>query len=83
MVEYEIYFTKQADKDKKLIKQAGLEQKTRLLLEIIANDPFQMPPPYERLVGNLDGFISRRINLQHRLVYAVSEEEKSIKIIRM
>jgi toxin YoeB len=83
MVEYEIYFTKQAQKDKKLIKQAGLEEKTRTLLKIIMRNPFQNPPPYEKLVGNLDGFFSRRINLQHRVVYKVLEESKSIKVLRM
>jgi Txe/YoeB family toxin of toxin-antitoxin system len=83
MVEYEIYFTKQAQKDKKLIKQAGLEEKTRTLLKIIMRNPFQNPPPNEKLVGNLDGFFSRRINLQHRVVYKVLEESKSIKVLRM
>ncbi len=83
MVEYEIYFTKQADKDKKLIKQAGLENKARNLLEIIRVNPFQNPPPYEKLVGNFEGFFSRRISLQHRLVYQILEEEKSIKVLRM
>jgi len=83
MVKYDIYFTKQAQKDKKLIKQAGLEEKTRLLLKILIENPFQNPPPYEKLVGNLDGFLSRRINLQHRLVYKVTEESKSVKILRM
>jgi len=83
MVKYDIYFTKQAQKDKKLIKQAGLEEKTRLLLKILMENPFQNPPPYEKLVGNLDGFLSRRINLQHRLVYKVTEESKYVKILRM
>jgi len=81
MVKYSVYFTKQADKDAILIKQAGLESKARLLIELISENPFQ--PPYERLVGNLDGFFSRRINYQHRLVYEVMEEEKIIKILRM
>ena len=83
MVEYEIYFTKQANKDKKLIKQAGLENKARALLEIIKANPFHNPPSYEKLVGNFDGFFSRRISFQHRLVYQVIEDEKSIKILRM
>ena len=83
MVKYDIYFTKQAQKDKKLIKQAGLEEKTRLLLKILMENPFQNPPPYVKLVGNLDGFLSRRINLQHRLVYKVTEESKYVKILRM
>jgi Txe/YoeB family toxin of toxin-antitoxin system len=83
MVSYSIYFTKQANKDKKLIKQAGLEVKTRCLLNIIKNDPFQNPPPYEKLVGNLAGCFSRRINYQHRLVYTVLEDEKAVKVLRM
>lgn len=81
MVKYEIYFSKQAEKDKTLIKQAGLEEKVKTLLAWISEDPFQ--PPYEKLVGNLAGFFSRRITLQHRLVYEVLEEEKAIKILRM
>ena len=62
-------FTKNAEKDKKLLKSAGLEEKVKKLLNLIANNPFQMPPSYEKLVGDLDGYYSRRINLQHRLVY--------------
>lgn len=83
MVSYKIFFTKQGDKDKKLIKQAGLEEKARELLKVIADNPFQNPPPYEKLVGNLSKFYSRRISLQHRLVYEVVEEEKAVKVIRM
>lgn len=81
MVMYTIYFTKQAEKDKTLIKQAGLETKVRLLLSILRNEPYA--PPYEKLVGNLEGYFSRRITLQHRMVYEVLEEEKAIKILRM
>ena len=83
MVRYQIYFSKQADKDKKLIKQAGLEDKVRNLLRIIMENPYQNPPPYEKLVGNLEGFFSRRINITHRLVYQVYEEERSVKILWM
>lgn len=83
MVKYKIVFTKQAAKEKKLIKQAGLEKKARQLLTIISSDPFQNPPPYEKLVGNFDGLISRRINIKHRLVYHVYEEEKAIKILSL
>ena len=68
---YLVRFSKQAEKDKKLLKSAGLEQKAKKLLKIISDDPFQIPPPYESLVGNLKGFYSRRINIQHRLVYSV------------
>ena len=79
---YTIRFSKQADKDKRLLKAAGLERKTKELLNIIAENPFQNPPPYERLVGNLDGLYSRRINIQHRLVYEVVDES-TILIRRM
>ena len=68
---YLIKFSKQADRDKRLLKGAGLEKRVRELLDVIAQDPFRAPPPYERLVGNLNGFYSRRINIQHRLVYEV------------
>ena len=80
---YEIYFSKQAEKDKRQLKQAGLEKRARALLNVIAENPFKSPPPYEKLVGDLSGFYSRRINVQHRLVYQVCEEEKAIKILRM
>ena len=71
---YTIRFSKQADKDKKLLKAAGLERKTKELLNIISQNPFRNPPPYEKLVGNLDGLYSRRINIQHRLVYEVIDD---------
>lgn len=83
MVEYKIIFSKLADKDKKLLKQAGLEDKTINLLDIISEDPYQTPPTYEKLKGNLDGLFSRRISLQHRLVYKVYEDTKEIFIVRM
>ena len=72
---YLIKFSKQADKDKKLLKGARLDGKAKELLNIIANDPFKEPPPYEKLVGNLSGFYSRRINIQHRLVYEIYVQE--------
>ncbi|MBQ8044689.1 MAG: Txe/YoeB family addiction module toxin [Clostridia bacterium] len=72
---YLIRFSKQADKDKKMLKGAGLDKKAKELLNVIANNPLQTPPPYEALVGNLNGFYSRRINLQHRLVYEVFYEK--------
>jgi len=78
-----IYFTKQAKKDARKAAGAGSKQKIRSMLEMIAEDPFRSPPPYERLVGDLAGAISRRINIQHRLVYQVIEEEKAVKILRM
>lgn len=71
---YLVRFSKQADKDKKMLKGAGLEKKAKELLNIVANNPFKMPPPYEALLGNLNGFYSRRINIQHRLVYEVYNE---------
>lgn len=76
---YLIRFSKKADKDKRNIKSAGLEKKTRDLLQVIREDPFQTPPPFEALVGNLSGFYSRRINIQHRLVYSVHPEENTIE----
>ena len=72
---YLIKFSKQADKDKKLLKGARLDGKAKEFLNIIADDPFKEPPPYEKLVGNLSGFYSRRINIQHRLVYEVYAQE--------
>lgn len=78
---YEVLFSKQAEKDKKLLKRAGLEAKTKNLLNIISNNPFQNPPRYEKLVGNLQGYYSRRINITHRIVYSVSG--KQVKVLRM
>ena len=66
-----IKFTKNADKDKKLVKEAGLEDKVKKLLNLIANNPFQNPPSYEKLVCDLDGYYSKTLNLQHRLVYSI------------
>lgn len=89
---YIIRFSKQADKDKKLLKRAGLDLKAKKLLNVITENPFQNPPPYEGLVGNLSGYYSRRINIQHRLVYQVYDEpivideveyQGTIKVIRM
>lgn len=80
---YEIRFTKLAEKHKKLLKQASIDEKARKLLSLIAEDPYRNPPPYEALVGELKGFYSRRINIQHRLVYQVYENEKAIKILAM
>ena len=83
MVEYKVIFSKLADKDKKLLKQAELDEKTMKLLDIISENPYQMPPTYEKLKGNLDGLLSRRISLQHRLVYKVYEDEKEVFVVRM
>ena len=83
MVEYKITFSKLADKDKKLLKQVGLDGKTIKLLDMISENPYQTPPTYEKLRGNLDGLFSRRISLQHRLVYKVYEDEKEVFVVRM
>lgn len=80
---WELYFTKQAQKDAKKLASSGLKEKAKELLEIIKANPFQNPPPYEKLIGDLSGAYSRRINIQHRLVYQVLEKESAIKIIRM
>lgn len=80
---YRIIFSKLVDKDKKLLKQAGLEDKTMKLLDIIADNPYQIPPSYEKLRGNLDGLFSRRISLQHRLVCMVYEDTKEVFIVRI
>lgn len=83
MVEYKIIFSKLADKDKKLLKQAGLENKTKELLDLIAMNPYQTPPTYEKWKGNLTGCFSKRISFQHRLVYEIDESNKEIFILRM
>lgn len=80
---WDLYYTKQAQKDAKKINQSGLKQKTKELLDIISENPFQNPPPYEKLVGDLSGAYSRRINIQHRLVYQVIEDQNAIKVLRM
>lgn len=76
-------FTHQAAKDGRKLKRAGLKPKTEVLLAILAADPFQSPPPFEKLVGDLAGSFSRRINIQHRLVYQVLRRERIVKVLRM
>jgi len=83
MASWQLLYTKAAQKDAKNLTAAGLKDKTLQLLNIVAENPFQNPPPYEKLVGDLTGAYSRRINIQHRLVYQVLETEKIIKILRM
>ena len=78
-----LYFTKQAQKDGKKLKAAGLKEKAETLLETLRVNPFQTPPPYEKLVGDLEGAYSRRINIQHRLVYQVVEEKHAVKVLRL
>ena len=80
---WEIVFTKQAQKDARKLASSGLKGKAKLLLDIIQNDPYQNPPPYENLVGDLSGAYSRRINIRHRLVYQIYEKERTIKVIRL
>ena len=80
---WRLYYTKQAQRDAKRIVSAGLRTKVEVLLAILEEDPFRSPPRYERLVGDLAGACSRRINLQHRLVYQVLEDEHAVKVLRM
>ena len=83
MVSWQLVFTKQAQKDAKKIALSGLKPQAERLLEIIKENPFNNPPPYEKLVGDLSGAYSRRINIRHRLVYEVLDNIKTIKIIWM
>ena len=80
---WRVLFTKQAAKDAKKIAAAGLRPQVQRLLTVLESDPFKTPPRFEKLVGDLRGAYSRRINIHHRLVYQVLEEEKAVKIIRM
>lgn len=83
MVSWEIVYAKQAMKDAKKLAASGLKSKAQELLEILSGDPFQNPPPFEKLVGDLAGAYSRRINIQHRMVYEVFTEEKTVRVLRM
>ena len=83
MVKWRIVYTRQAQKDAKRIAAAGLRPKAEKLLDILSENPFQTPPPFEKLIGDLSGAYSRRITIQHRLVYQVLQEVKTVKIIRM
>ncbi len=80
---WNIVFTRQAVKDSRKILEAGYAAKVQVLLAILRENPFQNPPPYEKLVGDLTGACSRRINIQHRLVYQVLNAEKTVKVLRM
>jgi len=82
-VSYQLVFTKQAQKDAKKLTSSGLRTKAESLLAILQTNPFQSPPPYEKLIGDLSGAFSRRINIQHRLVYQVYESEQVVKVIRL
>ncbi|TFH87200.1 Txe/YoeB family addiction module toxin [Billgrantia azerbaijanica] len=80
---WRLAYTKQAQKDAKKLASSGLKPKAQELLVLLAEDPFQKPPPFEKLVGDLAGAYSRRINIQHRLVYQVLEEERVVKVLRL
>lgn len=80
---WKLVYTRQAQKDAKKIASAGLKSKVETLLAILAENPFQTPPPYEKLIGDLSGALSRRINIQHRLVYQVLKDEETVKIVGM
>jgi len=83
LVSWRLIFTKQAQKDAKKIAQSGLKAQTSKLLDILKKNPYQNPPAYEKLVGDLSGAFSRRINIQHRLIYQVLDDVKTVKVIRM
>lgn len=83
MVKWTLAFTKQAQKDAKKLKAAGLKQQAERILAILAENPFLQPPPYEKLIGDLSGTYSRRINIKHRIVYQVLSDLKIVKVIRM
>jgi Txe/YoeB family toxin of toxin-antitoxin system len=80
---YKIIYSSQAQKDAKKAGKSGLKNNIQKLIEILQKNPYQSPPPFEKLLGDLSGTYSRRINMQHRLIYQIYEEEKTVKIIRM
>ena len=80
---WQLIYAKDAQKDAQKLSSAGLKAKAELLLAILQENPFQNPPPYEKLVGDLSGAYSRRINIQHRLIYEVLEQQQVVKILRM
>jgi toxin YoeB len=82
-VKWQVVFTKQAQKDAKKLASSGLKIKALSLIDILKENPFQVPPPYEKLIGDLLGAYSRRINIQHRIVYQILREEKVVKVLRM
>ncbi len=83
MVKWNLIYTNQAKRDAKKVSRSGLKPRAEKLLAVLATNPYQNPPPYEKLVGDLAGAYSRRINIQHRLVYQVLDDIKTVKIIRM
>jgi len=82
-VNWNVVFTKQAQKDARNLSSAGLKEKAKLLLELLGKNPYGSPPSYEKLPGDLSGAYSRRINIQHRLVYQVLDHERIVKVLRM
>ena len=80
---WRLVYTKQAKKDAKKLSRSGLKPQTERILSILQEDPYRTPPPYERLVGDLSGACSRRINIQHRMVYQILDDIKTVKVIRM
>ena len=80
---WQLIYTKQAQKDAQKLASSGLKEKAKELLKIVQSDPYQNPPPYEKLVGDLAGAYSRRINIQHRLVYQVLEKEHVVRVLRL
>lgn len=83
MKKWKLVYTRQAKKDAKKISSSGLRPQVEKLLKIIEKNPYKSPPPFERLLGDLQGAVSRRINIQHRLVYQVLQKERIVKVIRM
>ena len=82
-MKWQVVFTKQAQKDAKKLASSGLKKKALSLIDILKENPFQVPPPYEKLIGDLLGAYSRRINIQHRIVYQILREKKVVKVLRM
>jgi toxin YoeB len=83
LVSWKIVYTRQARKDAEKLEAAGLKSKAQALLAILEENPYRTPPPYEKLVGDLAGAYSRRINIQHRLVYQIQEDTQTVKVLRM
>jgi toxin YoeB len=83
VVSWQVVFAMQAVKDAKKLAESGLKPKAQQILDVLARDPFQNPPPYEKLVGDLAGAYSRRINIQHRIVYEVFVKQKMVRVLRM
>ncbi len=82
-MKWQIVLSRKAVKDAKNIRDAGLKPQVEILFDLLKNNPFQTPPPYEKLVGNLKGFYSRRINIKHRLIYSVDENQRIVHVLRM